>query len=286
MHDQTKQLIDAILELKQEPSYFKDYLFPIVSAFFSSILGAAIAYFTLRWQENIKIEKEKMDIANKWLLIAEGARSNLLAIKSNYHGKLDRNPFNRLGLIPTILIEDNPIEVKYHELSFVVPTAKPNENTYPKWSQIPRFRAMIENYNHAIALWKQRNILSEEFKDKLIQAHGNAIIDGFSLEHALAAVGRPFLIKFIDLTERLVKLTDDLVIEIDDFLDNFPKYAKTRIRYKRLKRYGSVLTYSNSDNNALLDIIKKSPEADFSRYEALFGESHETISKRHQTGYE
>lgn len=286
MHEEIKLLVDAIGELKQDPSYFKDYMFPIASAFFTSILGAAIAYFTLRWQENTQIEKEKMNIANKWILITEGARSNLLAIKGNYHGQLDSNPFKRLGLIPTILIEEDPIEVEYHELSFVVPTEKPTDNVYPKWSQIPRFRAVISNYNQTISLWKQRNLLNEEFKEKLIHAHGDAVVNGFSIEHALAAVGHPFLIKFIDLTERIIKLTDDLVVEMDDFLVSFPKYAKTRIKYKRLKKYGSVLSYSNNENEALLKMLEKSPEADFSKFEGLFGESHESISKRHQTGYE
>lgn len=285
MHEETRLIVGAISGLKQDPSYFKDYIFPIVSAFFSSILGAAIAYFTLKRQERIQIEKNKMDVANKWILVAEEARSNLLAIKGNYHRQLNKNPFKRAGLIPTILIYDDPITVEYHELSFIVPKESSDENTYPKWSQILRVRSMIGNYNQTLSMWKQRNILNEEFKEKLMVTHGDAIVNGFSIDQALAAVGQPFLIKFIDLTERLVKLTDDLVIEIDDFLENFPTYAKTKIQYKRLKKYGSVLTYSNNNNEDLLAMLEKSPEADFSRLEALFGESHENIKKRHQTGY-
>lgn len=286
MHEETRQLIEAIGDLKQESNYFKDYMFPIVSAFFSSLLGAAIAYFTLKWQARIQIEKEKLDITNKWILVAEEARSNLLAIKDNYHGQLDDNPFQRAALIPTILLYDDPLSVEYHELSFIVPSGSSADGEYPKWSQIPIIRTMFGNYNQTLSMWKQRNTLNEEFKHGLFAAHGDAVVNGFSIKHAIDAVGQPFLIKFIDLTERLVKLTDDLVVEMDDFLENFPKYAKTRIRCKKIKSYGSVLTYSNNDNKALLDRLKKSPEADFSNLESLFGEKSEDIKKRHQTGYE
>jgi len=147
-------------------------------------------------------------------------------------------------------------------------------------------RTMIGNYNQTLSMWKHRNILNEEFKQKLTDTRDDIIIHGFSIDHALGAVGQPFLIKFIDLTERLVKLTDDLVVELDDFLENFPKYAKTMIRVKQLNNYGTVLTYSNNNNKALLDMLIKSPEADFSELESLFGERNEDIKKRHQTGYE
>lgn len=286
MNEEARMLVSAISELKPEANNFKDYFFPIASAFFTSLLGAAIAYCTLKWQEGVQIEKEKMNITNKWVLIAEGARSDLLAIKGNYHGELNDNPFARLLMVPTILIENYPITAEYQELAFIVPSEKSNDESYPKWSQITIVRTMIDNYNLVISLWKQRNILNEEFREKLVASHGNEIVNGVSLEQALAAVSQPFLIKLIDLTERLIKLTDTLVIELDDFLENFPKYARTKIRYKKLKKYGSVLTHSNNNNQLLLALLEKSPEADFSKLEEIFGESNENIKKRHKTGYE
>ena len=59
MANEVELVVKAIEGLKQDPNYFKDYIFPIVSAFFTSILGAGIAYFTLRRQEYLQIEKEK-----------------------------------------------------------------------------------------------------------------------------------------------------------------------------------------------------------------------------------
>lgn len=121
MDQETEALVRAIESLRNEPSLFKDYLFPIASAFFTSLLGAGVAYYTLRHQEGIQIEKQKMDAANKWLLLVESARSTLLAIKSNYHGELTADPVQRVGIVPNILIHADPIVERYDELSFIIP---------------------------------------------------------------------------------------------------------------------------------------------------------------------
>jgi hypothetical protein len=47
VHEETELLVNAIEALKQEPNYIKDYIFPIASALFTSVLGAGIAFFTL-----------------------------------------------------------------------------------------------------------------------------------------------------------------------------------------------------------------------------------------------
>lgn len=56
MHNETELIVNAIESLRQEGSIFKDYIFPIASAFFTS---AGIAYKSFRYQDDIKIEKEK-----------------------------------------------------------------------------------------------------------------------------------------------------------------------------------------------------------------------------------
>lgn len=76
-------IVGVVDNLNPEINYFKDYIFPIVSAFFASILGAITAYFTLRHQDIIKIEKEKLDTINKWTLIAQQVQADLFALKSN-----------------------------------------------------------------------------------------------------------------------------------------------------------------------------------------------------------
>lgn len=51
-----EELIEAILSLKQETNYFKEYIFPIIMAFFSYFMGSLFAYFVFRRQESIVAE--------------------------------------------------------------------------------------------------------------------------------------------------------------------------------------------------------------------------------------
>jgi hypothetical protein len=99
VHQETQLIVSAIESLQQEPNFFKDYLFPIASAFFTSSLGAVIAYYILNRQEYVQIEKDKMNASNKWTLDIEQARSNLIAIKDNYNGELTDIPLQRVGAI-------------------------------------------------------------------------------------------------------------------------------------------------------------------------------------------
>jgi hypothetical protein len=77
-----------------------------------------------------------------------------------------------------------------------------------------------------------------------------------------------------------------MLIELNDFLINFPIYAKSRINTKRLKRFGSVITYSNNGNELLLAMLAKTPKPNFSSVESLFGKTSEEIDKKMKTGYE
>lgn len=287
MDPSIEKLISAIESLKQESNYFKDYLFPIVSALFTSLLGAAIAYFTIRRQENIQIEKDKMNAVNKWTLAAEQARSKLFSIKCNYHGKLTSHPFQRVLAIPNIIYQANQIEERYDDLSFIVPKAETKQKgQWPKWSQINRISAMIGNYNHILMLWGKRNDLIQEIKDETLKKYPGKSFYDIDLKGVQEIMSPPKAVILIDLTERLIKLTDDILIELDDFLSKFPKYVKTKIDVKRLKKFGTILEYSNDGNDKLLSLLEQMPEPDYSIVEQLFGQPAEAIKKRHETGYE
>jgi hypothetical protein len=285
MHQEVDLLVNAINGLKQDQNIFKEYIFPVTSALFTSMLGAGIAFFTLRHQEGVKIEKAKMDTTNKWTLLAEDARSSLIAIKGNYHENLTDNPFQRMSAVPSILFHATPIVVQYEELSFIVSKASKDSTNPEKWSQIPRIRAMISNYNYVLELWKQRNQIERPIREQIIAKSSGQAYVNMNQATLLKLVSGAELSLVIDLTERLIKLTDDLIIELDDFLSCFPEMAILLINTKRLKRYGSVLMYSNNDNQLLLDLIKKTPEVDYSSVEQLFGESSDQLRQRHSTGY-
>ncbi|CAH0991720.1 hypothetical protein SIN8267_01834 [Sinobacterium norvegicum] len=286
MHEETELLVNAIKGLKNETGIFKDYVFPVASALFTSMLGAGIAYFTIRHQENIQIEKDKMNAANKWTLMAEEARSSLIAIKGNYQKGLTANPFHRISAVPSILFHATPITGRYDDLSFIIPKASAKPEEPNKWSQITRIRSMILNYNYCLELWKQRNQIERPIKEHIIAQTGSQAYVNMNEEKLGELVSPADLSLLIDITERAIKLTDDLIIELDDFLSGFPAYARTLIDNKRLKRYGSVIKYSNNDNQLLINLIKRCPDPDYSLVEHLFGESAELIKQRHRTGYE
>jgi hypothetical protein len=281
-----ESLVAAIKSLKQEPTYFKDYIFPIASAFFTSLLGAGIAYFVLKHQEGIQIEKDKMNSTNKWTLLAEQARSNLLAIKQNYQGNLTNSPVQRFTSIPSVLFHADPIAEHYQDLSYIVPKSEKDGTEYHKWSQIPRIRAMISNYNYLLKLWAQRNAILQPLKEEILRKYTEKAYLNVTPEEVIAAIGEANTVKIIDITERAIILTDDILLELTDFMNVFPSYAKTIINIERLKKYGSVLMYSTNGNEMLSALLKRAPVADYKSVEFLFGMDADKINERYKTGYE
>ena len=94
------------------------------------------------------------------------------------------------------------------------------------------------------------------------------------------------LLLLIDLTEHVIRLTDDLLIEFNDFSSNFPNYAKILINLKQVEHYGSVLSNPLNGTKKLAAIHAKSPEANYQSVSELFGMTVEQLKQRHTTGYE
>ena len=281
MDKEVELIVKAIESLKEESNPFKDYFFPIVSAFFTSLLGAGIAYFAFRHQEFIQVEKEKMNAANKWILIIEEAFSSLIAIKANYHGKLTVNPVERLSRVPTMLGSSKSIDEDLSSLSFV---ASKSSND-AKWNQLTRIRAMVNNYNNLLDIWVKRDQIERPAKEKIIREHSDKAIAEVNTEQVMKCVGHVTFVSLLELNERAIKNTDDLIVELNDFLLNFPPIAKSLIKTKRLKQYGNVLTFWNSENEELLDLLNKSPEVDYVIFSNLVGLPIEELKVRTDSGY-
>jgi len=284
MQEEAKLIVKAIESLRSEPNLFKDYIFPIASAFFSAILGGAVALLFFRYQEKISVEKHKMNSVNKWTLLADEARANLISIKQNYHGTLTEKPIQRALAIPSVLFSSQSIKENYSELYFIVPKA--GAGKIAKWSQIPRIRAMIHNYNYLQELWLKRNEIEGPITEAVLKMYSDKAHADVTLDEVLSCVGAVQLSSLVDLTEHVVKLTDDILVELDSFLEEFPAYAKTLIKYKKMKRYGAILTYSKNEDVNLLEIFNKSPQANYESIVDLFGVSQEALQSRYVTGYE
>lgn len=285
MTNEVEMIVDAIGKLQQEPNYFKDYMFPIASALFTSLLGAAIAYLTIKYQEVIKIEKAKMDSVNKWTLLTEEARATLIAIKRNYYSELTDIPAQRISVVPNILFHATPIIEKYEELAFIISTNA--DGSMPKWASIPKIRAMINNYNYLLKLWEQRNQLDKTLREKIMRGLGGdkSVVD-VTQEEIIECIGESNFCLLVDITERAIILTDDLIVELNDFLLHFPSHAAMLVNTKKIKRYGAILKYSNNNNDSLLALIEKSQQVNYQSVEEVFNMSSEDIRKMHSTGYE
>lgn len=105
-------------------------------------------------------------------------------------------------------------------------------------------------------------------------------------EQIFKSVNPSEFIVLMDLTERAIKYTDDLIIEIKDFMTEFPEIGKSFINKKSLDNYGPVITYSAEGNEKLLTLIKKSPEVDYRMLADLLGETEEQVRSEYTTGYE
>ncbi|MBY0483082.1 hypothetical protein [Nitrosomonas sp.] len=208
---------------------------------------------------------------------------NLISIKQNYHGKLEEAPIQRAAVIPTILLIPKPIVEDYSQLSFLEPKQESGE--HPTWSNIRRIRTMIHNYNYVQELWVMRNEIDRPIREKIVQRYSTKGYAYVCPEQIYECVGEANFSVLVDLTEKVINLTDDLLVELDDFRANFPVYAKTHINSEILKRYGSVLTYSIDKNEILLAMLKKSPNTDYSSVTTLFGATTEELKQRYSTGY-
>lgn len=286
MSPEIEPIVHAIESLRQEANPFKDYLFPIITGAFSSLLGFVVAYFTLTYQENTQTQKDRIKTINDWMLLAEGASSSLVAIKANYHGKLGNNPFQRTLSTHSIIHSTRKLDVNLSSLSFIIPRKEDKKSQEIKWRQLPRIRAMIENYNFIIELWDKRSEIERPIKEKLVKDYGTLAFAEVNREQIFKSVNPSEFIVLMDLTERAIKYTDDLIIEIKDFMTEFPEIGKSFINKKSLDNYGPVITYSAEGNEKLLTLIKKSPEVDYRMLADLLGETEEQVRSEYTTGYE
>lgn len=286
MEHEITALVKAIEILHLESNSFKDYMFQLVSGLFSSMLGAGVAYFTLRYQDNSQIQKERINTINDWMLLAEGAMQSLVSIKYNYHGKLTSNPFQRTMEIRSLISSTKNIDKDIANLSFIIPKREDIESQKVKWRQLPRIRSMIENYNFIIELWRKRGELDRPIKEKIIRDYGGLAFSQVTREQIIASVGASDFAVLMDLTERAIKFTDDLIVELNDFMANFPDVGKSLIHKKYCNRYGSIITYTSEDNPNIVKLIKKTPEVDHGVLAELFGKSVDDVKREYTTGYE
>ncbi|HEY9200871.1 MAG TPA: hypothetical protein VIQ81_04660 [Gammaproteobacteria bacterium] len=211
---------------------------------------------------------------------------SLISIKQNYHSNLSNNPFQRTLVTRAFIHNKKAIDKNISELSFIIPKKDDEEAKKEKWRQLPRIRAIIENYNFAIELWDKRSEFGRPLLEKILKDHSNMAHANITREQIAESVTPADFIVLIDLTEKAIKFTDDFIIELNDFIAEFPRIARLIITPKAIKKHGSIINYDIKVNPILLGLIEKNPEPDYDMLASLFGLTVEEVKNEFTTGYE
>ncbi|WP_324036723.1 hypothetical protein [Aeromonas caviae] len=151
MEESLNKIAQAIMGLYSDP--IKDYVFPSVISFSSTIFGAFAAFYAFNTQERNRIYIQNVDSLNEAILSANDAKNSLMAIKSNYHNNLTSNPFQRLLSVPRMILNCKPITFQLSKLIFMTPSEE--NNIKSKWQRIEYIDALFNNYNHLLDIWKK-----------------------------------------------------------------------------------------------------------------------------------
>lgn len=273
-----EQLIaEAILQLKQESNVIKDYIFPIAMALFSSFIGALAGYFVYLRQEKMAIEKRKLDIVNKWLMMAYQMHQQLIGIKEHYHRNLNTNPISRALSVPTILREHKTYSFEYYELAFMASSKDSNKYNLGKLGLI------FDNYENLLVILNKRNEVNEEFKKQLLGIMGICSAVTTVSEKDILNNNDPVLLSvLIDLTEFVLRYTDDLVIQLYNFLNEFPPEARKQIKLKNLKNYGGLLNFDLKSNSYIQELLKEAPLPNLKKIAEISGRTEEELMTRYK----
>ncbi|KZC46638.1 hypothetical protein XM68_c11818 [Vibrio alginolyticus] len=277
MENALNAIAEAIVGLHSNS--IKDYVFPSISALSTAALGAWAAFYAVSTQEYNRVQIQNVDVLNETLLNANEARNSLIAIKSNYFGRLTPNPFQRMLVIPPIVLNAEPINFHVASLAFLVPSENSENNS--KWQRIEYVETLFKNYNNLINIWKKRNELMQELMPHVLQFHGR----GVSLEELEKVIGRGHIAILSDLTEQAIMITDDLVVEISCFLLGFSDVSKKAVPKKIKKKYRQIIAMNLPDNDESKDLLSISTELNFNLASKIHNVTQDELRHRYRRLY-
>lgn len=245
-HEDLQLLIKAIESLKPEDSLIKDYIYPIALAFVSAVMGGFIGYLGILKRAHEEDEKAKINATNKLLLEAVDCFHNLQAMKHNYQGKLTDNPVQRLLCVPPILMHHRPSNPEFAGL-FYLANAKSkvlknytHQEIQDSFANIPRIKLIFENYNTAFEMWKTRNELARPIFEKIVSGNSSTAVANVYLDDIVRTVGHAKIAQLIDLNEKVLSITDDLLVDFMKLMTELPKISEPLISKRVMEKYGGV----------------------------------------------
>jgi hypothetical protein len=245
-HEDMQLLIKAIENLKAEDNLVKDYIYPIALAFVSAVMGSLFGYYVILTREKVEAEKAKIDATNKLLLEAIDCFHDLEAIKGNYLGKLTDNPTQRLACVPPILMLHRPSNPEFAGMFYLAKDAskifksRTFKEAQDNFANIPRIKLIFENYNTALEMWKTRNELVLPIFEAIVSKNSATGVANVSLEDMVRSATHLKVAQLMDLNEKVLSLTDDLLAEFMKLMMELPKISEQLISKKVMEKYGKV----------------------------------------------
>lgn len=218
------------------------------SNFISTLVGAvatgAIAWIATKQINYTAKQNKRVEIANKWQIMAIDCFMTLEAIKQNYlHATTIDHPLERFLSIPVIALPLEPIQTKTYELSFLTPVTFDEHREAP-WMSIIRISSMIKNYNIAMQTWQMRNEQYLQIRESLAR-HEITQTDEerIGAEKFITIIGEGKLLEHLRLTEKVIHLTDNLIIEIYDFIKSAHETFSQVVDLPEPERQSSIMQY-------------------------------------------
>lgn len=267
----------AIKGLQSNP--VKDYIFPVLSALVSALLGSWAAFYSVDRQEKNRIQISNIDTVNEIILVVSDARNNLIAIKENYWKTIDGHPIKRILAVPPMIMNEKRITIESVRLAFLVEDG--SKVHISNFERLEYIDLLLKNYNQLLSIWSKRNEIIIPIFQQLMQFHGKDI----NLQTLNTIMNPGEVAQLSDMTEMALMLTDDLLVELSCFLESFPSIAKKHIESKVMKKYRKLLMISlptvdmSPDAVEMLSFIKK---LDFNQASSLHGCTVRELESRYK----
>lgn len=275
LSDAVQQIQDAAKEAN-DGSWLKDYLMPIGTL----LLSAAIAYFSAKsgykWQDKFLTNKLKIDTINKTFMGFQNVQGTLLSLKENYASEeLPSHPLLRIAAMPQMIYSFSPLTINYEHLLQVIMTDDENLHGNP-WVHIASYISIQDQFNQLDRIIQERNSFDFQVKDGLAR-HFNRKY--FTCDEVLRNVDAITIHKYIELTESIINMIDNLTISVDDFLRNFPQTANKIMGGNKSKHYKMIRAYKN-DSEDVKKLQKRTTPLDLALTEGILNIPQEDIKNK------
>jgi hypothetical protein len=292
MGDETALLVEAIngvkLALESLPiggNTLEDLILPVGIVLLSAALGVGGTLFTIHAQEIRQTRLERLYASNDWILTVENMLQSLMAIKGNYSEGIDSHPYQRALHVRTLLGTSAPIEKSLANLSFIVPT-EAELGAELDWRALSRINGLVKNYNLTIEIWNKRHEVERPLRQKLMSANGQLGYAHLTVQQIRAVLTDAELLLMIDLTEKAIHLTDDLIVEACSFLDGFPDAVAPKIFGKRRGKRHGLIRFQTKQNAFWQKMRTRCPEVNCAPLLPLYGvASTDEVREFYNNGY-